>query len=46
MSRFGIDALRHALFKRLKGSPLVEASCHGHHAPPPGKLLSTGPSRV
>ena len=31
MSRYGIDALRHAIFKRLKGDPLVEASCHGGH---------------
>jgi hypothetical protein len=31
MSRFGIDAMRHAIFKRLNGDPLVEASCHGAH---------------
>lgn len=31
MSRYGIDAMRHAIFKRLKGDPLVEASCHGAH---------------
>ena len=31
MSRYGIDAMRHAIFKRLKGDPLVEASCHGEH---------------
>jgi hypothetical protein len=31
MSRYGIDALRHAIFKRLDGDPLVEASCHGAH---------------
>ena len=31
MSRYGIDAMRHAIFKRLDGNPLVEASCHGEH---------------
>lgn len=31
MSRYGIDALRHAIFKRLRGDVLVEASCHGAH---------------
>ena len=31
MSRYGIDAMRHAIFKRLKGDPLVEASAHGEH---------------
>lgn len=31
MSRYGIDAMRHAIFKRLRGNPLTEASCHGAH---------------
>jgi len=31
MSRYGIDTMRHAIFKRLKSDPLVEASCHGAH---------------
>jgi len=31
MSRYGIDAMRRAIFKRLDGDPLVEASCHGAH---------------
>ncbi|HPA17570.1 MAG TPA: hypothetical protein PLU30_07465 [Verrucomicrobiae bacterium] len=31
MSRYGIDAMRHAIFKRLRGETLVEASCHGAH---------------
>lgn len=30
-SRYGIDAMRHTIFKRLAGDPLVEASCHGEH---------------
>lgn len=30
-SRYGIDFMRHAIFKRLKGEVLVEASCHGQH---------------
>ncbi|HNX34141.1 MAG TPA: hypothetical protein PKM57_05900 [Kiritimatiellia bacterium] len=31
MSRYGIDAMRHKIFKRLKDDPLIEASCHGAH---------------
>ena len=31
MSRYGIDAMRHKIFKRLNGDPLIEASCHGEH---------------
>jgi len=31
MSRYGIDFMRHAIFKRLRGDVLVEASCHGAH---------------
>lgn len=31
MSRYGIDAMRHAIFRRLGGEVLVEASCHGAH---------------
>jgi hypothetical protein len=31
MSRYGIDAMRHAIFRRLRGDVLVEASCHGAH---------------
>ena len=31
MSRYGIDFMRHAIFKRLKGEVLAEASCHGAH---------------
>jgi hypothetical protein len=31
MSRYGIDAMRHAIFKRLHGEVLAEASCHGQH---------------
>ena len=30
-SRYGIDFMRHAIFKRLRGEVLVEASCHGEH---------------
>ena len=30
-SRYGIDFMRHAIFKRLQGEVLVEASCHGAH---------------
>lgn len=29
MSRYGIDFMRHDIFKRLRGDALVEASCHG-----------------
>jgi len=31
MSRYGIDFMRHTIFKRLKGDPLIEASAHGAH---------------
>ncbi len=31
MSRYGIDAMRHKIFKRLQGNPLTEASAHGAH---------------
>ncbi|MBM3861579.1 MAG: hypothetical protein FJ395_18295 [Verrucomicrobia bacterium] len=31
MSRYGIDFMRHAIFKRLRGEVLVEASCWGAH---------------
>ena len=31
MSRYGIDFMRHAIFKRLHGEVLAEASCHGAH---------------
>jgi len=31
MSRYGIDAMRHKIFSRLKGDPLIEASAHGEH---------------
>lgn len=31
MDRYGIDAMRHAIFRRLRGEVLVEASCHGAH---------------
>lgn len=31
MSRYGIDFMRHAIFKRLRGDVLVEASAHGAH---------------
>ena len=31
MSRYGIDYMRHAIFKRLQGEVLAEASCHGAH---------------
>lgn len=31
MSRYGVDAMRHAIFKRLHGDVLAEASCHGAH---------------
>jgi hypothetical protein len=31
MSRYGIDAMRHKIFRRLDGDPLIEASCHGEH---------------
>ncbi len=31
MSRYGIDAMRHKIFKLLQGEPLTEASCHGKH---------------
>lgn len=31
MSRYGIDFMRHAIFKRLRGEVLAEASCHGEH---------------
>lgn len=30
-SRYGIDAMRHAIFRRLRGELLAEASCHGAH---------------
>jgi hypothetical protein len=30
-TRYGIDFMRHAIFKRLKGEVLAEASCHGAH---------------
>jgi hypothetical protein len=32
MSRYGIDFMRHAIFKRLRGEGLAEASCHGAHS--------------
>jgi hypothetical protein len=31
MSRYGIDAMRHKIMRRLKGNPLIEASCYGKH---------------
>jgi len=31
MSRYGIDAMRHAIYRRLRGDVLAEASCHGAH---------------
>lgn len=31
MSRYGIDFMRHAIFKRLRGEVLAEASAHGAH---------------
>lgn len=31
MSRYGIDAMRHKIIKRLQGDPLIEASCYGEH---------------
>ena len=31
MSRYGIDFMRHAIFQRLRGDVLVEASWHGAH---------------
>lgn len=31
MSRYGIDAMRHAIFRRLRGEVLAEASAHGAH---------------
>jgi len=31
MSRYGVDSMRHKIFQRLKGDPLIEASCHGKH---------------
>lgn len=31
MSRYGIDYMRHAIFKRLRGEVLAEASAHGAH---------------
>lgn len=31
MSRYGIDFMRHDIFRRLRGDALVEASCHGAH---------------
>ncbi len=31
MSRYGIDFMRHAIFRRLKGEVLSESSCHGEH---------------
>jgi hypothetical protein len=31
MSRYGIDAMRHKIMKRLDGDPLIEASCYGEH---------------
>jgi hypothetical protein len=31
MNRYGIDFMRHAIFKRLRGEVLVEASCWGAH---------------
>jgi len=31
MSRYGIDHMRHAIFKRLRGDVLVESSWHGAH---------------
>jgi hypothetical protein len=32
MSRYGIDFMRQAIFKRLHGEVLAEASCHGAHS--------------
>ena len=32
MSRYGIDAMRRTIFSRLRGDPLIEASCHGAHS--------------
>ena len=31
MSRYGIDAMRHKIIKRLDGDPLIEGSCYGEH---------------
>ncbi len=31
MSRYGIDAMRHAIYRLLRGEVLAEASCHGAH---------------
>jgi len=31
MSRYGIDAMRHKIMRRLNGDPLIEASCCGEH---------------
>lgn len=31
MSRYGIDAMRHKIFRRLSGDPQNEASAHGAH---------------
>ena len=31
MSRYGIDAMRHKIIKRLNGDPLIEGSCYGEH---------------
>ena len=31
MSRYGIDAMRHKIIRRLDGDPLIEGSCYGEH---------------
>ncbi|MDD3544842.1 MAG: hypothetical protein PHG96_05710, partial [Kiritimatiellae bacterium] len=31
MSRYGIDAMRHKIMRRLQGDPVIEASCYGAH---------------
>ena len=31
MSRYGIDAMRHNIMRRLDGDPVIEASCYGAH---------------
>lgn len=31
MSRYGIDAMRHKIFRQLDAHPLIEASCYGAH---------------
>lgn len=31
MSRYGIDAMRHNIMRRLNGDPVIEASCYGAH---------------